>query len=89
MEIVLTTIFRIVSHHHLLGESPMILFLHWSVTGNAIALLVVLVQPVDAQQFSMSQRILLDNGEGNTMGWNPNGNKLSFTIFDNQFNPEI
>jgi hypothetical protein len=22
-------------HHHLLGESPKILFLHWSVTGNA------------------------------------------------------
>jgi hypothetical protein len=22
-------------HHHMLGESPKILFLHWSVTGNA------------------------------------------------------
>jgi hypothetical protein len=55
---------------------------------SVIALLIVIVQPVDAQQFSMSQRILLDNGEGNTMGWNPNGNRLSFTIFDNQFNPE-
>jgi hypothetical protein len=22
------------------------------------------------------------------MGWNPNGNRISFTIFDDQFNPE-
>jgi hypothetical protein len=42
-----------------------------------------------AQQFSMSHRILLDDGEGNTMEWNPNGNRISFTIFDNQFNTEI
>ncbi|MDQ3840856.1 MAG: hypothetical protein M3297_16510, partial [Thermoproteota archaeon] len=42
-----------------------------------------------AQQFSMSHRILLDDGEGNTMEWNPKGNRISFTIFDNQFNTEI
>jgi hypothetical protein len=47
-----------------------------------------LIQTVSAQQFSMSHRILLDNSEGNTMGWNPNGNRISFTIFDDQFNTE-
>jgi hypothetical protein len=47
-----------------------------------------LIQTVAAQQFSMSHRILLDNSEGNTMRWNPNGNRISFTIFDDQFNTE-
>jgi hypothetical protein len=36
----------------------------------------------------MSHRILLDNSERNTKGWNPNGNRISFTIFDDQLNPE-
>lgn len=47
-----------------------------------------LIQTAAAQQFSMSHRILLDNSEGNTMGWDPNGNRVSFTIFDDQFNPK-
>ena len=29
----------------------------------------------------MANRILLDNSEGNVIGWNPNGNRMSFTIF--------
>ena len=44
--------------------------------------------PAAAQQFSMANRILLDNSEGNVIGWNPNGNRMSFTIFDEQFNPD-
>ena len=36
----------------------------------------------------MANRILLDNSEGNVIGWNPNGNRMSFTIFDEQFNPD-
>jgi hypothetical protein len=35
------------------------------------ALLGATIQPAAAQQFSMSHRILLDNSEGNTVGWNP------------------
>ena len=46
------------------------------------------MQPAAAQQLSMSHRICLDNSEGNTVGWNRNGNRMSFTIFDNQFNTE-
>lgn len=46
------------------------------------------ITPAAAQQFSMANRILLDNGEGNIIGWNPNGNRMSFTIFDEQFNPD-
>jgi hypothetical protein len=46
------------------------------------------ITPAAAQQFSMANRILLDNSEGNTIGWNPNGNRMSFTIFDEQFNPD-
>lgn len=49
---------------------------------------LIQIQTAAAQQFSMSHRILSDNSEGNTMGWNPNGNRISFTIFDDQFNPE-
>lgn len=71
--------------------------LRLGVTANiAVFVIVILasvfsigkVQPIAAQQFSMSQRILLDNNEGNVIGWNPNGSRMSFTIFDNQFNPE-
>ena len=47
-----------------------------------------LIHTVADQQFSMSHRILLDNSEGNTMGWNPKGNRIFFTIFDDQFNTE-
>jgi hypothetical protein len=47
-----------------------------------------LIHTVADQQFSTSHRILLDNSEGNTMGWNPKGNRISFTIFDYQFNTE-
>jgi hypothetical protein len=47
-----------------------------------------IIQTAAAQKFSMSHRILLDNSEGNTMGWNPNGNRISYIIFDDQFNPE-
>lgn len=46
------------------------------------------ITPAAAQQFSMANRILLDNSEGNIIGWNPNGNRMSFTIFDEQFNPD-
>ena len=46
------------------------------------------ITPAAAQQFSMANRILLDNSEGNVIGWNPNGNRMSFTIFDEQFNPD-
>ena len=46
------------------------------------------ITPGAAQQFSMANRILLDNSEGNVIGWNPNGNRMSFTIFDEQFNPD-
>jgi hypothetical protein len=66
--------------------------------NDIIAIFVILVffsigivhqiTPAAAQQFSMANRILLDNSEGNVIGWNPNGNRMSFTIFDEQFNPD-
>ena len=46
------------------------------------------ITPAAAQQFSMANRILLDNSEGNVIGWNPNDSRMSFTIFDEQFNPD-
>ena len=38
--------------------------------------------------FQCHIEILLDNSEGNTMGWNSNGIRISFTIVDDQFNLE-
>jgi Domain of Unknown Function (DUF1259) len=43
-------------HHHMLGETPKILFLHWSVTGNAQDLIkqakeiIMLTSTYDKQQ---------------------------------------
>ena len=43
-------------HHHMLGETPKILFLHWSVTGNAQDLIkqakeiIMLTSTYDEQQ---------------------------------------
>lgn len=50
--------------------------------------IVQIIKPATAQQFSMGHRILLDNSEGNVIGWNPNGSRSSFIIFDNQFRSE-
>ena len=38
--------------------------------------------------FQCHIEILLDNSEGNTMRWNSNDIRISFTIFDDQFNPK-
>lgn len=71
-----------------LGKDTIIAIFVMVVLPSTISIGIVhQITPAAAQQFSMSQRILLDNDEGNVIGWNPNDSRMSFTIFDEQFNP--
>ena len=44
-------------------------------------------QTPQPQALSIIHRILQDNSDGNSKGWNPDGSRRIFTIYDSAYNP--